>query len=132
LEVLVLQKLSAGITDKTLTSAINILARAFSPDYKNKNGLVLNKYNFRLHELLAQLIALNNSIPAAQKWTKFQAATGNTSYTLDQLSLKNHLPALVKWMLTKKDFDARMTYILKNKTDYMTRLKKRADEYKLS
>jgi hypothetical protein len=132
LELLALQKLTTGITDKSLTTATNTLVVAFSPVYKNKKGIVLNKYNFRLHELAAQLIALNNSIPAAQKWTKFQAAIGNTTYTLDQLSLKNHLPGRVKWMLTKNSFDERMAYIIKNKNDYMGRLKKRAADYKLS
>ena len=99
---------------------------------KEKGELKDNKYNFRLHELAAQLIALNNSIPAAQKWTKFQTAIGNTTYTLDQLSLKNHLPGRVKWMLTKKDFDERIAYIIKNKNNYTDRLKKRAADYKLS
>jgi hypothetical protein len=132
LELLALQKLNAGITDKSLTSAINTLALAFSPTYKNKTGLHLNKYNFRIHELLAQLIALNNSIPTAQKWTKFQTATGTITYTYDLLSLKNHLPPRVKWMLGKNIFDERMAYIIKNKNDYMGRLKKRAADYKLS
>jgi hypothetical protein len=132
LELLALQKLTAGIIDKSLTAATNTLAIAFSPVYKNKNGIVLNKYNFRLHELASQLIALNNSIPSGQKWTKFQTAIGNTTYTLDQLSQKNHLPGRVKWMLTKKDFDERMAYILKNKNNYTDRLKKRAADYKLS
>jgi hypothetical protein len=132
LELLALQKLNAGITDKSLTSAINTLAMAFSLTYKNKKGLHLNKYNFRLHELLGQLIALNNSIPAAQKWTKFQTATGNITYTYDLLSMKSHLPPRVKWMLGKNIFDERMAYIIKNKTDYMTRLSKRAAQYKLS
>ena len=132
LELLALQKLTAGLTDKNLTSAINTLALAFSPVYKNKTGLVLNKYNFRLHELLVQLIALNNSIPVAQKWTKFQTAIANTSYTYDQLSTKSHLPDRVKWMLTRKGFDERIAYIIKNKNDYMSRLKKRTADYKLS
>jgi hypothetical protein len=105
---------------------------AFSPVYKNKTGIVLNKYNFRLHELAVQLIALNNAIPVAQKWTKFQTTIGNTSYTLDQLPLKSRLPGRVKWMLTKNGFDERIAYIIKNKTDYMTRLSKRAAQYKLS
>jgi hypothetical protein len=132
LELLALQKLTAAITDKSLAAATNTLALAFSPVYKNKTGIVLNKYNFRLHELAVQLIALNNAIPVAQKWTKFQTTIGNTSYTLDQLPLKSRLPGRVKWMLTKNGFDERIAYIIKNKTDYMTRLSKRAAQYKLS
>jgi len=132
LELLALQKLNGAITDKGLTAAINTLAIAFSPVYKNKKGLQLNKYNFRVHELAAQLIALNSSIPAVQKWTKFQAVTGNTPYTYDLLSTKHHLPPRIKWMLGKKTFDERVSYIIKNKSDYVDRIKKRAADYKLT
>ena len=47
-------------------------------------------------------------------------------------SLKKHLPPRVKWMFDKKDFDLRVDYILKNKTDYISRLQKRAANYKLT
>ena len=70
LELLALQKLNAGITDKALTAAINTLSIAFKPTYKNKDGKMMNKYRFRLHYLLLQTISLNNTIPAAQKWAR--------------------------------------------------------------
>lgn len=132
LELLALQKLNGGVTDKSLTAAINTLALAFTPAYKDRKGIMINKHNFRLHELLVQLIALNNSIPAAQKWTKFDTATGKINHAMLLASLKKHLPPRVKWMFDKKDFDQRVTHILKNKTDYISRLQKRAASYKLS
>lgn len=132
LELLALQKLNAGITDKSLTAAINTLSLAFTAPYKNKKGIFINKHNFRLHELLAQLIALNNSIPVAQKWAKFDTATGKINQYLMLASLKNPSPPRIKWMFDQKGFDQRVAYILKNKNDYMTRLKHRATEYKLS
>jgi hypothetical protein len=132
LELLALQKLNTGITDKSLTAAINTLALAFTAAYKNKKGIIVNKHNFRLHELLAQLIAVNNSIPVAQKWTKFDTATGKINQYIMLASLKKKSPPRIKWMFEKKDFDQRVAYILKNKTNYTDRLKKRAADYKLS
>jgi|GEM_PF-2039053 len=128
IELLALQKLNIGINDRTLTAAIGTLSIAFTPTYKNKNGKMMNKYRFRLHYLLLQTIALNNTIPAAQKWTKFQAATGNINYTTRDLK---SLPKRMTWIKTKTEFDKQVAYILQNKMTYMNRLKDRAALYKL-
>jgi len=128
LELLALQKLNTGINDKSLTVAINALSIAFSPAYKDKDGKFLNKYNFRLHDLLLQTIALNNTIPAAQKWTRFQSATGKINYTIKDIK---PLPSRMNWIKTKTDFDKQVDFILRNKTTYANRLKQRAANYKL-
>jgi hypothetical protein len=128
LELLALQKLAAGINDKTLMAATNTLAIAFSPVYKNSDGIMINKFNFRLHDLLLQTIVLNATIPAAQRWLKFQAATGKINYTIKD---KKQLPSKMNWIKTKEDFDKQADYILQNKTTYINRLKKRVSDNKL-
>ncbi len=126
LELLALQKLSAGINDKSLAAATNTLAIAFSPIYKNVNGDNPNIYNFRVHDLLLQTIALNNSIPAAKKWSKFQSANGDHDYYTE-----SRIPRRMNWMKSKIEFDAQASYIITNKIKYTDRLKKRAADYKL-
>jgi len=128
LELLALQKLTAGINDQTLTAAINTLSVAFTPTYKNKDGMILNMFRFRLHYLLLQSIALNNTIPAEKKWLKFQAATGNIKYDIMDA---DSLPKRMHWIRTKTGFDKQVAYVLQNKMTYMNRLKDRAAVYKL-
>ena len=96
--------------------------------YKNKSGVIFNKYNFRLHHLLLQTIALNNSFPAAQKWEKFQLATARINYTLKDTK---PLPRFMEWLKSKTEFDKKARYILQNKQTYISRLAKRASQYKL-
>jgi hypothetical protein len=128
IELLALQKLNTGINDKSLTAAINTLSIAFMPVYKDKNENLINKYGFRLHDLLLQTIALNNTIPVTQKWARFQAATGRINYTVKDLK---PISSRMKWIKTKTDFDKQAEYILNNKTTYINRLKQRATDYKL-
>jgi hypothetical protein len=128
IEVLALTRLAAGITDKTLTDAYRILSIAFTGTYKSKIGIVFNKYNFRLHHLLLQTIALNNTYPAAQKWDKFQQATARINYNLKE---GKPLPRFMEWLKSKTEFDKKASYILKNKQTYMSRLAKRASQHKL-
>ena len=128
LEFLALTRLAAGITDRTLTDADRILSIAFNTRYNSKNGILLNKYNFRLHHLLLKAIALNNTYPLAQKWTKFLSATGNINYALPD---KKPLPRFMSWLKSKPEFDKKVNYILQNKSSYMSRLAKRASMYKL-
>jgi len=128
LEMLALTRLASGINDRALTDAHRILSIAFSSTYKSKNGIVLNKYKFRLHFLLLKVIALNNTFPVAQKWEKFQLATGRINYNLQD---KKPLPKYMSWIKNKTEFDRKVTYILQNKQDYTSRLAKRANENKL-
>lgn len=127
LETLALQKLVPGINDKNLTDAIHTIGIAFTSVYKNSKGTLINKYNFRLHELLATLIGLNNSILSFGKWTMFQNATGKQDYSIN----KKGFPGYMNWIKTKEDFDKRVIYIAQNRTEYITRLKERVSNYKL-
>ena len=128
IEILAFQILNGGINNKTLTDAFRILSVAFTATYKNKKGVLINKYNFRLHHLLLQTIALNSTIPSDQRWTKFQTATARIDYNIKDVK---PLPKKMDWIRNKTEFDKRVTYILQNKTTYMTRLKARVANYKL-
>ena len=128
IEVLALSRLATGINDRTLADAYRILSLAFSSSYKNKQGILLNKYNFRLHHLLLQTITLNNTYPLAQKWTKFQQATGNINYSLKDVK---PLPRFMNWITNKAEFDKKANYILQNKQTYTGRLADRASRFKL-
>jgi len=128
IEMLALTRLSTGITDRTLTDAYRILSIAFTGTYKSKNGVVFNKYNFRLHHLLLYSIALNNTYPAAQKWEKFRSATARIDYNLKDTK---PLPGFMWWVKSKTEFDKKASYILQNKQTYISRLTKRASQYKL-
>ena len=128
IEALALTRLAAGINDRTLTDAYRILSIAFTGTYKSKSGIVFNKYNFRLHHLLLQTIALNNTYTAAQKWEKFQLATARINYNLKDT---RPLPRFMDWLKNKTEFDKKVSYILKNKQIYISRLAKRASQRKL-
>ena len=128
IEMLALTRLATGITDRTLTDAYRILSIAFTGTYKNKSGIVSNKYNFRLHHLLLQTISLNNTYPASQKWEKFQLAIARINYNLKDTK---PLPRFMEWLKSKTEFDKKASYILQNKQTYISRLAKRASQYKL-
>ena len=61
-EILTLQGLNGNMDDTNLVMAIDTLSLAFTEAYEKANTM-----NFRLHELMLQLVALNNAIPADQK-----------------------------------------------------------------
>lgn len=128
LEVLALTRLAAGINDRALTDAYRILSIAFRDAYKSKTGVLLNKYNFRLHHLLLQTISLNNTYPSSEKWNKFRLATNNINYNLAD---KPPLPRFMSWITSKTEFDKKAVYILQNKQTYISRLAKRASRLKL-
>jgi len=128
LEVLTLARLAAGINDKSLNDAYRILSVAFSGTYRSKTGVSFNKYNFRLHHLLLQVIALNSTFQPALKWDKFQMATGRINYNEQD---KRPLPQFMAWVKTKTDFDKKVNYILQNRSTYTDRLAKRANRFKL-
>jgi hypothetical protein len=58
-----MQNLNRGINDDSLSAAANTLAKAFAKECENAKSINPNTTNFRLHELMLQLIALNNTIP---------------------------------------------------------------------
>jgi len=128
LEMLTLTRLSAGINDRSLTDAYRILSFAFTKTYTSKAGVLFNKYNFRLHHLLLQTIALNNTVALTQKWAKFQMATGNIDYNKPD---KKPVPGFMSWIKSKAEFDKKVSYIIQNKSTYTTKLAKRANKYKL-
>ena len=117
LEILSLQHLRKGINDKSLKEATSTLAKAFTPACSNKKGVNQNMMNFRLHELMLQLLTLNTAIP--DRWRVFN-------------SLVKKPPRLrrrQKWMENEVNFNQRVSYILKRQNDYITRLTKRAGKY---
>jgi len=90
---------------------------AFEEEYEKANFT-----NFRLHELMLQLVALNNLIPQSEKWVTFNA--------------KVKKPPLLrkrqKWMETEANFNERVNYIQTRRNDYITRLNQRAKKYSFS
>lgn len=114
MEILTLQELRKEVSDSTLIIAIDTLSIAFGKEYEKANMT-----NFRLHELMLQLIALNSKIPADQKWQTFTAKVVKPA----QLRKRQ------KWMESETSFNERVKYILDRQTDYMTRLTERAKKY---
>ncbi len=113
-EILTLQELGKGVNDTALVVAIDTLSVAFQKDYEKENAR-----NFRLHELMLQLVTLNGMIPADQKWQTFSAKVVNPS----QLRKRQ------KWMESETNFNARVKYISDRSDDYKNRLSKRAKKY---
>lgn len=128
LEMLTLTRLASGINDRSLTDAYRILSVAFAKTYHDKTGISFNKFNFRLHHLLLQVISLNSTFSMAQKWNKFQVATGNIDYNAKTVK---PIPRFMSWIKSKMEFDKKANYILQNKSTYTSRLAQRANRYKL-
>jgi cell division protein FtsL len=120
LEILSLQKLQNGVNDNSLNSAISTLALAFGKDCENAKGLNLNIKNYRLHELMLQLIVLNNYTPF--KWKTFN----------DMVRKPEKLGKRQSWMADENSFNQRVKYIQERESEYKTRLSKRASKYILS
>lgn len=120
LEILSLQKIRNGIDDNSLNSAINTLAIAFSRDCENSKGANINTTNYRLHELMLQLISLNNYIP--YKWQSFN----------DMVSKPQRLGKRQSWMGDENSFNDRVKYIKDREADYKNRLIHRASKYALT
>ena len=122
IEILAMQDLKQGVNEGSLNAGINTVSKAFDRDCENSKGINSNINNFRLHELMLQLIALNNSIPLAEKWNVFNAKTKRPS-TLRRRQA---------WMENETNFNDRVKYILDRQNDYITRLGKRAAKYSIS
>lgn len=126
--MLTLTRLAAGINDRSLTDAYRILSIAFTNTYKSKSGELFNKYNFRLHHLLLQVISLNSTTTSSQRWSKFQLATKNIDYNANNAK---PIPRFMSWIKNKAEFDKKANYIFQNKSLYTSRLAKRVSRYKL-
>ena len=122
LEILTMQHLRQGVNDQSLTSATNTLAKAFTTSCENAKGFNFNSNNFRLHELMLQLIALNSGIAATDKWTTFNS----------KVKRPETLRKRQKWMEAEPSFTERVNYILNRQNDYITRLTQRAAKYSFS
>jgi hypothetical protein len=121
-EILAMQDLKQGITDESLKQAVGSISKAFDKECENSKGINSNNYNFRLHELMLQLIALNNTIPASEKWNVFNERTKRPS----------GLRKRQFWMQNEESFNERVKYILDRREEYVTRLSKRAAKYIIS
>ena len=121
-EILAMQDLKVEINDESLSSATATISKAFDKDCENAKRINVNIYNFRLHELMLQLIALNNSIPASEKWNQFNAKTKKP----DRLRKRQ------SWMENETNFNERIKYIQDRRDEYVTRLSQRAAKYSIS
>ena len=122
LEILSLQKLRNRVDDNSLSNATNTLSKAFSGSYQNSKGINSNSTNYRLHELMLQLVALNNSIPDENKWQAFN----------ERVSKAQRIGKRQKWMETEDSFSQRVKYIQDRQDEYKTRLMKRVSKYSLT
>jgi hypothetical protein len=120
IEVLSLQKLRSEVNDNTLNNAINALSKAFGKECENKTGKNNNTTNYRLHELMLQLVALNSTIQ--DKWNAFN----------EKVKKPNKIGKRQKWMETETNFNVRVKYIQDREADYKKRLSQRASKYSLT
>ncbi|HEV7781933.1 MAG TPA: hypothetical protein VGO58_11750 [Chitinophagaceae bacterium] len=116
-EILTMQALKGNLTSTAFIVAVDTLSTAFQPAYEKENTL-----NFRLHELMLQLVTLNNAIPADQKWLTFNS----------KVKKPPQLRKRQKWMETESAFNERVNYILNHQDDYLVRLSNRAAKYSFS
>lgn len=119
LELMAMQNLKQGVNDEFLSAAADILSKAFTAACENSKGINSNTTNFRLHELMLQLVALNTGIPSASKWQAFS----------DRIKKPVSLRKRQQWMASETNFNERVKYILDRQTDYMNRLTERAKKY---
>jgi hypothetical protein len=119
LEILSLQKLRNEVNDDSLNAAMNTLAKAFGREYENKKGINHNTTNYRLHELMLQLVALNNNIAGDNKWQAFN----------ERVKKPQKPGKRAKWMETETVFNDRIRYIREREADYKKRLNQRASKY---
>jgi hypothetical protein len=122
LEILTMQNFSSGINGSSLNAGIDTLSKAFSKDCMNSKNINSNTTNFRLHELMLQLVTLNESIPETAKWQTFN----------EKIKKPPLLRKRQKWMETETSFNERVRYILDRKNDYIARLLKRSSKYSIT
>jgi len=114
-EALALKELKNGFTDAAFSKSASVLARSFSADYA-----VQNKYNWRGHDLLLQLVALDGSKAAEQKYPLYKTMTA----AVDLASIKK-IPKRNNWLLSQAEFDKRVQLILSRKEEFQQKLSKR-------
>lgn len=114
IEMLTLHELGGNISDTSMIIAIDSLSAAFGEEYERENTK-----NFRLHELMLQLITLNNGIPADQKWITFNA----------KVKKPPQLRKRQSWMADETAFNQRVKYITDRRAEYESRLLVRARKY---
>lgn len=102
------------ITNDKLDNAIENLSIAFSNKY-----IYNNSHNWRLYELLLQLIAINESIRPELKWNRFFEIIKLVDFKF----LK--IPKRDIWIKSKIEFDKRVKYIQDNLADYTKRIENR-------
>ena len=119
LEILSLQKLRGEINSDSLNNAMNILSKAFGKECENSRGLNHNTTNYRLHELMLQLVALNTAIPVTGKWQAFN----------EKVKKPQKIGKRQKWMETETSFNDRIKFIQDRESDYKKRLSQRASKY---
>jgi hypothetical protein len=120
LEILSLQKLRGEVNDDSLNNAINTLLKAFNKECENKAGKNNNSNNYRLHELMLQLVALNTTIQ--DKWNAFN----------EKVKKPHKIGKRQKWMETETSFNERIKYIREREDEYKKRLSQRASKYSLT
>jgi hypothetical protein len=122
LEILSLKKLGSGVNDDSLNAAMNTLSYAFDRANDNTKGFNRNTKNYRLHELMLQLIALNNSIPEIGKWQVFN----------EKVKKPAKIGRRQQWMASENNFNERIRYITTRESEYKERLTKRAMKYTIT
>lgn len=119
LEILSLQNLRSEVNDDSINRAMNTLTKAFGKECENSKGINHNGTNYRLHELMLQLVALNSNIPSTGKWQAFN----------EKVLKPQKLGKRQKWMEAEISFNERIKYIQDREADYKKRLKDRASKY---
>jgi hypothetical protein len=114
-----LQNFRGEVNDDSLNEAMNMLSKAFGKECENSKGINHNNTNYRLHELMLQLVALNGNIPSGNKWQAFN----------EKVVKPQKLGKRQKWMETETGFNERIKYIQDREADYKKRLKERASKY---
>jgi len=122
LELLAMQELRSGVNAQSIARATEILSRAFHKSCDTAAGVNANLYNFRLHELMLQLVALNAEVPNEQKWNFFNARI------LKPATLRKRQ----QWMENEPGFNSRVQYILDRQPEYIARLEERAQRYSVT
>lgn len=114
-EKLALKNFAGNITDDSLAKSAAILGRSFKAGYAKQNV-----HNWRGYHFLAQMIALNNTIPDSEKWTNFSTAINEAG-----ISKIKKIPKRHAWIASQQLFDQRMQYIHQHNEEYLNRIKKR-------
>ncbi|MCW3110854.1 MAG: hypothetical protein JWQ09_5360 [Segetibacter sp.] len=121
IEILALKELSIPITNDKLRQAIASVAIAFSKEYNNQQNYQMNSHNWRLYDLLLQLIVLNTSIKRELKWDNFSKIIQLVDFKQITIPKKNN------WVNSKGEFDKRVDYMNRNIAVYKKRIETRIE-----